>query len=176
MHPILGELVADLEYKRVYRTSIASLIKVPVWEKQRILRPERALAIAEAKLKKKVMEGRGVCVRFWCVFRVFFFHCYRKVDYSVHELKERNTSWGSVAAGIMSNNNKKNSNNDDSLQQVAECIISNNNNNMLATKKPDQVRHLFPVMHTCSRPVQFYVFWCATISLFYEALFFQRLR
>lgn len=57
VHPILGQLVADLKYKRVYRTSIASLIKVPVWEKQRILRPERALAIAEAKLKKEVRQS-----------------------------------------------------------------------------------------------------------------------
>lgn len=56
LHPILGELIADLKYKRVYRTSIASLVKAPVWEKQRILRPERAMAIAEAKLKKEVSE------------------------------------------------------------------------------------------------------------------------
>lgn len=54
VHPVLGELVADLQYKRVYRTSIASLVKAPVWEKQRILRPERALAIAESKMRSKV--------------------------------------------------------------------------------------------------------------------------
>ncbi|CAM9234116.1 unnamed protein product [Choristocarpus tenellus] len=52
IHPILGQLVADLKYKRVYRTSIEALVKAPVWEKQRILRPERAQAIANAKLKQ----------------------------------------------------------------------------------------------------------------------------
>lgn len=51
-HPLLGELVADLGYKRVYVTSVAALARTPVWKKQRILRPERAALIADDKVRK----------------------------------------------------------------------------------------------------------------------------
>lgn len=51
-HPLLGELVADLGYKRVYLTSVNALARTPVWERQRILRPERASLIADDKIRK----------------------------------------------------------------------------------------------------------------------------
>lgn len=52
LHPHFGELVADLGYKKVYLTSVRALAHTPVWEKQRILRPERAARIAQAKIQK----------------------------------------------------------------------------------------------------------------------------
>lgn len=45
--PILGELVADLGYKRVYLTSISALFRTSVWNRQRTLRRERLSFIAE---------------------------------------------------------------------------------------------------------------------------------
>jgi len=50
LHPVFGELVADLGYKKVYLTSIRSLSHALVWEKQRILRPDRAANIAASKV------------------------------------------------------------------------------------------------------------------------------
>ncbi|CAM9111225.1 unnamed protein product [Ascophyllum nodosum] len=58
LHPVLGELVADLKYKRVYLTSAEALIKAPVWQKANTLFPVRAMGIAEAKyLQEEVVEG-----------------------------------------------------------------------------------------------------------------------
>lgn len=57
LHPVLGELVADLKYKRVYVTSAEALTKAPVWEKAKTLVPLRTTEIAEAKcLKNKVVS------------------------------------------------------------------------------------------------------------------------
>ena len=57
LHPLFGELVADLEYKRVYLTNVFNLAMIPVWEKNRILRPERARKIANAKATDKFNTG-----------------------------------------------------------------------------------------------------------------------
>ena len=57
LHPIFGELLVDLEFKKVYLSNIKSLIQAPIWEKQRILRPERAIRIAKAKASKKSIPG-----------------------------------------------------------------------------------------------------------------------
>src|SRR3546814_12333285 len=46
-HPILGQLLRDLGYKKVYATSVASLVSVPIWERQRTLRADRARPIAD---------------------------------------------------------------------------------------------------------------------------------
>jgi len=46
--PVLGDLVADLGYKKVYLTSVSALSRIPVWKKQRILRRERLQMIAES--------------------------------------------------------------------------------------------------------------------------------
>jgi hypothetical protein len=51
IHPIFGEKIKDLGYKTVYLTSIASLIPAQVWERQRILRPDRAARIAASKIQ-----------------------------------------------------------------------------------------------------------------------------
>lgn len=53
LHPVLGELLIDLGYKRTYVTSVKNLLMAPIWEKQRILRPERARQIAEEKIVNK---------------------------------------------------------------------------------------------------------------------------
>jgi hypothetical protein len=39
-------------YTQIYLTSVEKLVKAPIWERQRILRPERAMAIAEDRMKK----------------------------------------------------------------------------------------------------------------------------
>jgi hypothetical protein len=54
LHPLLGELVADLGYKKLYLTNVKSLALTPVWKKQRILRPERAAQIATDKIATKL--------------------------------------------------------------------------------------------------------------------------
>lgn len=52
LHPVFGELVADLGYKKIYLTSVRSLSHALVWEKQRILRPDRAAKIAASKVSQ----------------------------------------------------------------------------------------------------------------------------
>ena len=64
LHEHLGELVLDLGYKKVYRTSVMNLSRTPVWEKQRILRPNRSRAIVNEKITKKSMHLPGVLTMF----------------------------------------------------------------------------------------------------------------
>jgi len=40
VHPVLGHLIRDMGYKKVYCASVKQLASVPIWEKQRILRCE----------------------------------------------------------------------------------------------------------------------------------------
>lgn len=49
-HPIFGQLLADIGYKKVYLTSARRLVLAQVWQKQRTLRPERSAGIALVKL------------------------------------------------------------------------------------------------------------------------------
>lgn len=49
-HPVFGKKIASLGYKNVYLTSVASLAKTQVWERQRTLRPDRAARIATSKI------------------------------------------------------------------------------------------------------------------------------
>ena len=51
LHPTLGEKLIDLGYKKMYLTNVSSLAKAPIWEKQRILRPDRASRIALSKVQ-----------------------------------------------------------------------------------------------------------------------------
>lgn len=51
-HPVLGQLVADMGYKKIYCASIKQLGDVVIWEQQRILRKERAHAIAREKARR----------------------------------------------------------------------------------------------------------------------------
>lgn len=59
LHPIFGKLITDLGFKKVYLTNVKSLVHAPVWEKQRILRPERCARIATSKIQKgnKALPG-----------------------------------------------------------------------------------------------------------------------
>lgn len=59
-HPVFGEQLVDLGYKRVFLTSVAALVLAPVWEKQRILRHDRASRIAASKVqlgREKIFPG-----------------------------------------------------------------------------------------------------------------------
>lgn len=49
---MLGQLVSDLGYKKVYCASARQLGDVPIWEQQRTLRRDRAESIAREKGKK----------------------------------------------------------------------------------------------------------------------------
>jgi len=40
-HPVLGQMIADLGYKRLHLASSKNLATIPVWKKQRIYRHER---------------------------------------------------------------------------------------------------------------------------------------
>ena len=63
-HPILGTLICDLKYKKVYLSDINSLVKAHVWEKQRTLRHERAELIAHTKIENNscnLMPGVITC-------------------------------------------------------------------------------------------------------------------
>uniref|UniRef100_A0A7S2XHN0 Uncharacterized protein n=1 Tax=Lotharella oceanica TaxID=641309 RepID=A0A7S2XHN0_9EUKA len=61
-HPVLGTLVADLGYKKVYRASLESLQNMPMWEKQRAYRDERAKKIAKDKKDSVVKGGFPGCL------------------------------------------------------------------------------------------------------------------
>jgi hypothetical protein len=59
-HPILGQCIADLGYKRLHLISIEKLIHIPVWEKQRIYRHDRAVQMAKDKRKTLHLGLPGV--------------------------------------------------------------------------------------------------------------------
>lgn len=59
-HPILGPLIAQLPYKRVHLTSASKLASLPVYEKQRAYRHERAKEMAKDKEKTLWMGIPGV--------------------------------------------------------------------------------------------------------------------
>jgi hypothetical protein len=50
-HPVLGPLVCDLGYKRIYLASSGTLGTLPIWKKQRIYRHSRARSMAVEKVK-----------------------------------------------------------------------------------------------------------------------------
>jgi len=60
LHPIFGKLVCDIGFKKIYLTNVKSLVHAPVWEKQRILRPERCARIASSKIQKGSKSLPGV--------------------------------------------------------------------------------------------------------------------
>jgi hypothetical protein len=59
LHPVFGELVKDLVYKKIYCTSIQKLATIPIWEKQRIYRAERAQLLAN-DIKAKLKDGKAL--------------------------------------------------------------------------------------------------------------------
>jgi len=59
LHPVFGELVKDLVYKKIYCTSVQKLATIPVWEQQRIYRAERAQLLAN-DIKAKLRDGKAL--------------------------------------------------------------------------------------------------------------------
>ena len=59
-HPILGPCVLDLGYKRLHVVKAQALAAIPVWEKQRIYRHDRAKSMAADKLKTMHLGMPGV--------------------------------------------------------------------------------------------------------------------
>jgi len=59
-HPILGPTLVDLGYKRIHLASAQTLSSIPIWEKQRIYRHDRAKAMAQDKLKSIELGLPGV--------------------------------------------------------------------------------------------------------------------
>ncbi len=57
LHSELGELVLELQGKSVYKTSVKNLSRSTVWERQRILRPNRSRAIADEKIRSASESG-----------------------------------------------------------------------------------------------------------------------
>ena len=60
-HPILGPQIASLSYKRIHLTSAATLASLPVYEKQRAYRHDRAKTMAKDK-KKTLWAGIPGCI------------------------------------------------------------------------------------------------------------------
>ena len=56
-HPQFGELLTDLKYKKVYLSNIRTLIRTPIWKKQRTLRPQRSSIIATDKIKNEIASS-----------------------------------------------------------------------------------------------------------------------
>jgi len=61
-HPILGPVVKDLGTKRLYLVSADTLENIPVWEKQRTFRPDRAKSMAQDKMKTLHLGWLGAIV------------------------------------------------------------------------------------------------------------------
>jgi hypothetical protein len=59
-HPVLGPVVVDLGYKRIHRVSAKALSAIPVWEKQRVYRHDRAKKMAEDKMKSLHLGMPGI--------------------------------------------------------------------------------------------------------------------
>jgi hypothetical protein len=59
-HPVLGMAYASLGYKSIHLVSAKDLADIPVWEKQRIYRHDRAKAMAQDKLKTMKLGMPGV--------------------------------------------------------------------------------------------------------------------
>lgn len=60
VHPILGQKLADLSYKRIHLMSAATLASLPVYEKQRAYRHDRAQLMAKDKMKTLWIGVPGV--------------------------------------------------------------------------------------------------------------------
>mmetsp|Transcript_21362 Transcript_21362/g.29940 ORF Transcript_21362/g.29940 Transcript_21362/m.29940 type:complete len:380 (+) Transcript_21362:53-1192(+) len=59
-HPILGPIISDLGYKRIHLISSRALSALPIWEKQRVYRHERAKIMAADKLKTSELGLPGI--------------------------------------------------------------------------------------------------------------------
>ena len=59
-HPVLGPTIVDLGYKRIHLASVQTLSAIPIWEKQRVYRHDRAKTMASDKLKSLELGLPGV--------------------------------------------------------------------------------------------------------------------
>ena len=59
-HPILGPIVVDLGYKRIHLASAQALSSIPIWEKQRVYRHDRAKGMASDKMKSLELGLPGI--------------------------------------------------------------------------------------------------------------------
>jgi len=59
-HPVLGPTVVDLGYKRVHLASAQALSSIPIWEKQRVYRHDRAKGMASDKMKSLELGLPGI--------------------------------------------------------------------------------------------------------------------
>jgi len=59
-HPILGPVLIDLGYKRIHVAKAEALASVPVWEKQRVYRHDRAKNMASDKMKTTDLGLPGI--------------------------------------------------------------------------------------------------------------------
>lgn len=57
MHHPLGGLIADLGYKQIYSPDLNALGAIPVWEKQRVFRPERSKSMASDMMNARKRPG-----------------------------------------------------------------------------------------------------------------------
>lgn len=64
LHPILGEKIADLGYKLIYKTNVHSLAQAPVWKQRITLRCHRAAVIAN-KLEKSIDPSINGVITFY---------------------------------------------------------------------------------------------------------------
>lgn len=63
VHPVLGPIVSDLGYKRIHLVSSGKLGTLPVWNKNRIYRNDRAKFMAGEKMKSMHLGFPGIiCV------------------------------------------------------------------------------------------------------------------
>jgi hypothetical protein len=63
VHPVLGPIISDLGYKRIHLVSSGKLGTLPVWNKNRIYRNDRAKSMAAEKMKSMHLGFPGViCV------------------------------------------------------------------------------------------------------------------
>jgi hypothetical protein len=60
VHPILGSVISDLGYKKIYLVPSEKLGTIPVWNKNRIYRHKRAQSMAKDKLKSMKLGFPGV--------------------------------------------------------------------------------------------------------------------
>lgn len=60
LHPILGKVLIDFGYKRVHVMSAKKLAAIPIWEKQRVYRHDRAKVMARDKMKSLDIGLPGV--------------------------------------------------------------------------------------------------------------------
>jgi len=59
-HPILGQVLMDFGYKRLHVASAKKLSAIPIWEKQRVYRHDRAKVMANDKMKTLELGLPGV--------------------------------------------------------------------------------------------------------------------